>query len=141
MEGDRVTLGQHDHDGSRWPNYADLASVESLAFQREGVGGGEGGREGGRKRSWNTTFEEQLSSTVPAARKEEHPGKGVQKAIRPYGTEGKMETRAGREDGGESGSVTGAIRPLGVLRWGEGTDGEKMWTPKFGENECEKLNQ
>ena len=47
-----------------------------------------------------------------------------------------METRAERNDGGESGVVMGAIGMLGVLGWGEGTRGEKIWNPKFCENEC-----
>ena len=44
MEGNIVSLIQHDYYGSHLQNYTDLAYVELLAFQREGVG-----REGGRK--------------------------------------------------------------------------------------------
>ena len=44
MEGNIVSLIQHDYYGSHLQNYTDLAYIELLAFQREGVG-----REGGRE--------------------------------------------------------------------------------------------
>ena len=44
MEGNIVSLIQHDYYGSHLQNYIDLAYIESLAFQREGVG-----REGGKE--------------------------------------------------------------------------------------------
>ena len=38
MEGNIVSLTQHDYYGSHLQNYTDLAYIELLAFQREGVG-------------------------------------------------------------------------------------------------------
>ena len=47
-----------------------------------------------------------------------------------------MGTREERDDRREGRLVIGAMRMLGVLEWGEGTNGEKIWNPKFCENEC-----
>ena len=44
MQGNVVSLTQHDYYGSHLQNYTDMAYIELLAFQREGVG-----REGGRE--------------------------------------------------------------------------------------------
>ena len=50
MEGNVVSLTQHDYYGSHLQNYTDMAYIELLAFPK-GMGG-----EGGRKRSWNSKF-------------------------------------------------------------------------------------
>ena len=44
MEGNIVSLTQHDYYGSHLQNYTDLAYIELLAFQREGMG-----RKGGKE--------------------------------------------------------------------------------------------
>ena len=44
MEGNIVSLIQHNYYGSYLQNYTDLAYIELLALQREGVG-----REGGKE--------------------------------------------------------------------------------------------
>ena len=44
VEGNIVSLIQHDHYKSHLQNYTDLAYIELLAFQSEGVG-----REGGKE--------------------------------------------------------------------------------------------
>ena len=38
MEGNIVSLTQHDYYGSHLQDYTDMAYIELLAFQREGVG-------------------------------------------------------------------------------------------------------
>ena len=47
-----------------------------------------------------------------------------------------MGIREGRDVRREGRLVIGAIRMLGVLGWGEGRNGDKIWNPKFCENEC-----
>ena len=50
MEGNIVSLTQHDCYGSHLQNYTDMAYIELLAFPK-GMSG-----EGGMKRSWNSKF-------------------------------------------------------------------------------------
>ena len=50
MEGNIVSLTQHDYYGSHLQNYTDMAYIELLAFSM-GIGG-----EGRRKRSWSSKF-------------------------------------------------------------------------------------
>ena len=50
MEGNTVSLSQHDFYGSLLHNYTYMAYIELLAFSM-GMGGEER-----RKRTWNSTF-------------------------------------------------------------------------------------
>ena len=50
MEGNIVSLTQHDYYGSHLQNYTYIAYIEFLAFSVR-MGG-----EGGRKRSWSSKF-------------------------------------------------------------------------------------
>ena len=50
MEGNIVSLTQHDYYGSHLQNYTDMAYIELLAFPKGMCG------ERGRKRSWNSKF-------------------------------------------------------------------------------------
>ena len=50
MEGNIVSLTQHDYYGSLLKNYTYIAYIELLAFS-VGMGG-----ERGRERSWNSKF-------------------------------------------------------------------------------------
>ena len=50
MEGNIVSLIQHNYYGSHLQNYTDMAYIELLAFPK-GMDG-----EGGMKRSWNSKF-------------------------------------------------------------------------------------
>ena len=55
MEGNIVSLTQHNYYGGHLQNYTDMAYIELLAFP-VGMGG-----KGGRKRSWNSKV---LGTTV-----------------------------------------------------------------------------
>ena len=50
MEGNIVSLAQHDYHGRHLQNYTDIAYIEFLAFPK-GMG-----LEGEMKRSWNSKF-------------------------------------------------------------------------------------
>ena len=53
MEGNIVSLIQYNYYGSHLQNYTDMAYIELLVFQREGVGREEGKEQIGDGGNWN----------------------------------------------------------------------------------------
>ena len=80
MEGNMVSLIQHDYYGSHLQNYTDLAYIELLAFQREGMG-----REGGKEVGTQSFRNNCRVLFLPSTRKQEIQVEGYRKLFGPTG--------------------------------------------------------